>query len=596
MARPLLADRLPAGDADDDEVLGAFFDWVTDCGIEPYPAQEEAALELYEGHHVLLKTPTGSGKSLVASALHFRELAAGRRSVYTAPIKALVSQKFLALCEQLGAERVGLMTGDGTVNRDAPVICCTAEVLAKMALRHAEATPFDAVVMDEFHYYGDRDRGMAWQVPLLTMPRAQFLLLSATLGDTRAIEKDLQERTGRAVAVVSSGQRPVPLDYSYEEQLVGEAIDAIVRRDRAPVYVVHFSQRAATERAQALLSIDLCTKAEKAALKEAVRKVRFDSPFGPTVRRMVTHGVGLHHAGMLPKYRLLVEELAQRGMCKVICGTDTLGVGIDVPIRSVLFTQLCKFDGEQVSLLSVRHFRQIAGRAGRRGFDTQGYVVAVAPEWNTENSRLQADVTSGRKKRSKVVKKKAPTRGYKHWDAQTFERLVARPPEELVSRFRVDHGLVLSMLQRAEQTLGDAMGEQHALIDRSHEGGRARARHHARAEACLEQLVGAGVVVDGGEDCVPRYTVHTDLQDDFGIHHALALFLLHAVARLEREDPEYALKVVGLVESILQHPRPLLQAQVQRAKGELVGQLKADGVPYEERMEALEEVTWPKWI
>lgn len=596
-----LAARLPEGGfSGDDDALDAFLAWVADAGIEPYPAQEDAALELYAGHHVLLKTPTGSGKSLVALALHFRALAAGKRSVYTAPIKALVTEKFLALCQAFGAENVGLMTGDGAVHADAPIVCCTAEVLSQMALRQAEETPFHAVIMDEFHYYGDRDRGMAWQVPLLTMPHAQFLLMSATLGDTTAIERDLAERTGVDVVAVVGADRPVPLDFSYAEEMLDVVLGDLIGRDRAPVYVVHFSQRAAMEHAQALLSTDFCSKEEKEALKVAVKGMRFDSPFGPTLRRMVLHGVGLHHAGLLPKYRLLVEQVAQKGLFKVICGTDTLGVGINVPIRSVLFSQLCKFDGQDVNILSVRHFQQIAGRAGRKGFDDQGYVVAKAPDWIVENARLQRAIDAGTKSKKKARKSQPPTKGYKHWDAETFDKLVSSPPEPLESRFVVDHAFVLSLLQRAEQTLGDATGEMHALIDRSHESERSKAKLHEQVEERLAQLVAAGVAVDHGEDGVPRYTVHTDMQDDFSIHHALSLFLLFALEKLDKTSPEYAGDVIGLVEAILEHPRPVLQALVQRAKGDLIGALKADGVPYEERMEALEEVTWPKpkaeWI
>jgi energy-coupling factor transporter ATP-binding protein EcfA2 len=581
-----------------DDALDAFLTWVSDLGISLYPAQEEAVLELAADNHVLLKTPTGSGKSMVALALHYLMLAQGKGSVYTAPIKALVTEKFLALAETFGPDKVGLMTGDGAVNRDAPILCCTAEVLAKIALRHGEETPYDAVIMDEFHYYGDRDRGMAWQLPLLTMPHAKFLLMSATLGDTRDIEADLEARTGTPIVVVSSNERPVPLDFSYSMDAVDRKLSNLVGLGKSPVYAVHFTQRAAAELAGALLSTNLATKEQKTEIKAELKGMRFDSPYGPTLRRYLEHGVGLHHAGLLPKYRLLVEKLSQRGLFKVICGTDTLGVGINVPIRTVLFTQLCKFDGESVDILSVRDFKQIAGRAGRKGFDDQGFVVAQAPAWVIENKRLAAQLESGKKK--KVVRKKPPTRGYKHWDEETFERLIRNAPEALESRFRVDHSLVLMVLQKAAETLDDPLEELHGLVDRSHESGRSKERLHTAVDARLDELVSAGVVVDHGEDSVPRFVVDGDLQPEFSMHHNLSLFLLHILSKLDPTQPDHAFDVVTMVESILEHPRVILRAQVNREKGELVARLKADGVPYEERMEALEDVTWPKpraeWI
>ena len=587
-----LTERIPErGFADPSEALDAFFAWVADRGVTPYRHQEEAVLELFDDRHVLLKTPTGSGKSLVALAAHFLWFARARRSVYTAPIKALVSEKFFELCRVFGAEHVGLMTGDGSVNRDAPILCCTAEVLAKLALRHGAETPFAGVVMDEFHYYGDRDRGMAWHLPLITMERARFLLMSATLGDTQGVEAALLERTGAAVSVVESQDRPVPLRYVYSEDPAHERLDRLARSGQAPVYAVHFTQRDAAEQAQALLSTDFCSPDEKAKLKAATGKFRFDSPFGPTLRRMVQHGVGLHHAGLLPKYRLLVEKLAQQGLFKVICGTDTLGVGINVPIRTVFFTQLCKFDGDDTRILSVRDFRQIAGRAGRKGFDDQGWVVAQAPDWVIENARLEQQIVSGQKKRNKVQKKKPPTRGYRHWDAETFEQLQVRPPEALEPVFRVDAGLWLLLLQKAEETGGDAEAELDQLIERSHVAPRAKEAARLEARQRLDALLASGVV---GRDTDGALELHGELQADFSLHHSLSLFLLHAVAQLDRASPTYALDVISVVEAILEHPRPILAAQVQREKTERVAQLKAEGVEYEERMEALDDVTWPK--
>lgn len=569
-------------------MLDVFLAWVADAGLDLYPHQEDAILEIFAGHHVVLDAPTGSGKSLVATALHFKTFAETGRAWYTAPVKALVSQKFFELCATFGAEHVGMMTGDGAVNRDAPIVCCTAEILANLALREGHGAKVTSAVLDEFHYYGDRDRGMAWQVPLLVLSDTTFLLLSGTLGDTQAIRDDLEQRSQRRVVEITGVHRPVPLEYSYSTRPLQDALSLLVRSDRAPVYVVHFTQREAAEQAQALMSVDWCTKDEKRAIAEVVRTFQFHSPFGPTLRRYVLHGVGLHHAGLLPRYRLLVERLAQQGLLKVICGTDTLGVGINVPIRTVLFTQLCKYDGDNVVILPVRDFRQIAGRAGRAGFDTRGYVVVQAPAHVIENAIAAADP-----KKKKRVKAQPPTRGYKHWDEETFRQLVARPPERLESRFTVDHGRLLSMMQHAAEVHGDARPGVEAMLDlvgRAHLPSARRAELCARTAELVLHLEHVGVVLRDGE----RLSLDPTLQHDFSLHHSLSLFLLDALARLDPASPSHALDVVTWVEAILENPRVVLQAQVSRAKGQLVAELKAAGADYDQRMEALEDVSWPK--
>ncbi|HET9595514.1 MAG TPA: DUF3516 domain-containing protein, partial [Anaeromyxobacteraceae bacterium] len=448
-----------------DAVLDRFVSWASASGLTLYPAQEEAILALLDGRHVVLATPTGSGKSLVATFLHFQAMASGRRSVYTCPIKALVNEKFFALCQAFGPERVGMMTGDAAINRDAPILCCTAEILASMALREARPRA-DAVIMDEFHYYGDRERGVAWQVPLLLLQDTTFLLMSATLGDVSTIREGLERLTGRGVAEVRSAQRPVPLAFEWRETPLHETIEELVASERAPVYLVNFTQKAAAEQAQNLMSAKFSSKEEKERIRAALDGVRFDTPYGKDVQRFVRHGVGLHHAGLLPRYRLLVEKLAQSGLLKVVSGTDTLGVGVNIPIRTVLFTQLCKFDGERTAVLSARDFHQIAGRAGRKGFDEKGWVAAQAPEHVIENKRQIEKEKSGGKKQ---VRKQPPQKGYVPWDRATFERLQGKEPEPLVSRFDVGFGLLLGLLQSETTQRGGGYGRLVEMIARAHE-------------------------------------------------------------------------------------------------------------------------------
>jgi len=576
-----------------DEVLGAFLDFMVESGIEPYDHQEEAILELFAGKNVILNTPTGSGKSLVALALQFRAVCQGRRSYYTVPIKALANEKFLSLCKTFGPEKVGMITGDATVNPHAPVICCTAEILSNLALREGALAEVDEVIMDEFHYYSDRERGVAWQVPLLTLPQAQFLLMSATLGDTLSFQRGLTDLTGLPTALVKSEERPVPLEFEYSTTVLEEKVEELSEAGKAPIYLVHFAQRSCAETAQRLTSRNFCTKDEKAQIAEVLEDGDFRSPYGKEMKRLLRHGLGIHHAGLLPKYRVMVEKLAQRGLLKVICGTDTLGVGVNVPIRTVVFTQLFKYGGESTKILAVRDFRQICGRAGRRGFDDVGYVVAQAPEHVIENLRAE-EKAAAKGKKSKAMKKKPPEKGFVNWDEKTYLKLQGADPEKLISSFRVSHGMLLEVLGRRDL---DGCTEMRRLINESHETPTKKLAHRRRAFALFKGLVQGGVltIVPKEEREGPwKVELHIDMQEDFSMHQALGLWLLDTIPQLEPEDPEYPVNLLSLVEAILEDPTAVIRKQLDKAKGELLAELKADGVEYDERMELLEQVEIPK--
>jgi superfamily II RNA helicase len=585
-----LAGRLPAV-PDADDLYATFTEWAADQGFELYPSQDEAVIELVSGSHVILNTPTGSGKSLVAVAAHFTALAQGRRTFYTAPLKALVSEKFFNLTDVFGAANVGMMTGDSSVNSTAPIICCTAEVLANIALREGAGAEIGQVVMDEFHYYADPQRGWAWQVPLLELPRTQFLLMSATLGDVSFFERDIRARTGRPVAVVASGERPVPLTFSYSTEPMHELLAELLSTHRAPVYVVHFTQAAAIERAQALTSVNVASRAERDRIAAEIGGFRFSSGFGKTLSRLVRHGIGVHHAGMLPKYRRLVERLTQAGLLKVVCGTDTLGVGINVPIRTVVLSGLAKFDGTRTRHLTAREFHQIAGRAGRAGFDTLGEVVVQAPEHVIENERALTKAGDDPKKRRKVVRKKPPE-GFVSWGPATFERLVASPPEPLTSSFEVTHAMVLGVISRP----GDAFTAMRRLLTENHEPRSRQLRHIRRAIAIYRALRAAGVVeqLDRPDELGRRIRLTVDLPDDFALNQPLSPLALAALALLDPDAPTYALDVVSAFEATLDDPRQVLSAQRFIARGEAVAAMKAEGIDYDERMELLEDVTHPK--
>lgn len=585
-----LVEALPR-DNDPDALYEAFMAWSEEQGLQLYPHQEEAAIELFSGNNVVLATPTGSGKSMVAIAAHFAAMAADEVTYYTAPIKALVSEKFFALCAIFGAENVGMLTGDASVNSRAPIICCTAEVLANIALREGADADIGQVVMDEFHFYAEPQRGWAWQVPLLTLPQAQFLLMSATLGDVSDLREDLTRRTGRETALVDTAERPVPLHFTWSLEPLHELIEDLVKADQAPVYVVHFTQASALERAQSLLSAKLCTREERDRIAEAIGAFRFTAGFGKTLSRLVRAGIGVHHAGMLPRYRRLVEQLAQTGLLKVVAGTDTLGVGINVPIRTVVFTGLAKFDGTNHRILKAREFHQIAGRAGRAGFDTSGYVVVQAPEHTIENARRLAKAGDDPVKKKRVQKVKAPE-GAVSWTEETFERLRNATPESLVSRMRVNHAVILNVINQR----GDSDEVLRTLLEDSHEDERGKTRLLNQAESLKEELLASGVLerLDPPDEDGRTLELAPALQQDFALNQPLASFALVAFDLLDTESETFTFDVLSVVEAILDDPFPVLMAQSKQARGEAIQAMKAEGIEYEERMELLEEVSYPK--
>ena len=582
-----------------DAAFERFLEWTGDRGIELWEHQEEALMDLAAGDHVILGTPTGSGKSLVALGMLFMGMAQGKRAYYTAPIKALVSEKFFDLVEVLGRDNVGMITGDTHINTSAPVICCTAEILANQALREGEDSDVGCVAMDEFHYFADPDRGWAWQVPLLTLPHAQFMLMSATLGDVSQIAQALERQTGTQVDLVTDAPRPVPLAYEYVDTTPEGTVELALRRGEAPLYIVHFSQDAALSTAQSLANFGIASKEQREQIKEASRGTKFTTAFGKILKRLLSCGVGVHHAGMLPRYRLLVEKLAQQGLLPVICGTDTLGVGINVPIHTVVLTALTKFDGYRMRRLRAREFHQIAGRAGRSGFDTEGMVIAEAPEHDIENAKLMAKAGDDPKKLRRIKKKKPPE-GFVTWNKQTFERLIETQPETLQPRLRITHSMVLSMVEQG----GDARAHVSELIAASLQTDEEKLKLNARADEIFATLIDSGVVVraevppapDAPADAEAEvdYALTVDLPEDFALDQPLSPFLLAALELLDPESETYTLDLISMVEATLEDPKQVLRAQERAERDRAMAAMKADGIDYEERLERLQEVTYPK--
>ncbi|WP_124055115.1 DEAD/DEAH box helicase [Arcanobacterium ihumii] len=574
-------------------IVDAFTEWMSSTGKTMYPHQEEALLAIVSSDHVIVATPTGSGKSLIAMQALFTALATGRTAYYTAPLKALVSEKFFELIRLFGAHNVGMVTGDSSINADAPIICATAEILANIALREGDRADVGVVIMDEFHFYADPQRGWAWQVPLLELPQAQHILLSATLGDTTFLEKDLTERTGRSVSVIDDAVRPVPLHFSWSTYPIHEVIQDLVATHMAPVYVVHFSQREAVSQAQSLLPLSLISKEQKEKITKALGSFKFGPGFGALLSKLLRSGIAVHHAGLLPRYRRLVEKLTQQGLLSVICGTDTLGVGINVPIRTVLITSLTKFDGSKMRHLTAREFHQIAGRAGRAGFDTVGYVVVQAPEHEIENARRIRKAGDDPVKQKRVQKVK-PEEGKLQWSEKTFEQLKDREPETLKSQLRINHATILNLLQRP-----DPVEAAVHLLTKNHEPQSERNRLVREAIDIYSSLRLAGVIVH--EDRVwrrehpqqPAIHFAKEVPSDFALNAPLSPFALSALDLLEPESPSYALDLLSVIESVQEDPTTVLVAQKKALKGELINRLKAQGMDYTERMQLADEVTWP---
>ena len=615
-----------------EDLFEAFSYWAGETGRPLYPHQEEALLAAMIGDHVIVATPTGSGKSLIAMGAQFAAFAAwrnglGGRSFYTAPLKALVSEKFFDLVAVFGAENVGMITGDSSVNPEAPIICCTAEILANMALRQGPAagvsqvisrdglsarqanndylsgTPTQ-VIMDEFHFYGDPQRGWAWQVPLLELADTQFILMSATLGNTSVLREDLAERTGREVAEVVSVERPVPLEFEYCVDPLPTTLERLVQQGKAPVYLVNFTQKDAVERAQALLSLPLTTKAEKNAIAAELGNFQFGTGFGKILSRFVRAGVGVHHAGMLPKYRRLVERLTQQGLLKVVCGTDTLGVGINMPIRTVVFTGLVKFDGNKSRHLTAREFHQIAGRAGRAGYDTVGEVIVLAPEHVIANRTALLKAGDDPKKLKKITRKKAPE-GSVNWTEATFERLRDAQPERLESQFRVTHAMLLNLLARSRSggdiaELDPIIALNH-LLTANHDNAASRREHVRQAMRIYRSLRRADIVEkireqDPSQPTGYRPTVRLkhDIPEEFALNQTLSPFALAAMDLLNPMAPDHGFDVVSVIEATLENPRQILIAQEKAAKNKAMSEMKADGLEYTDRMNNLLEITHPQ--
>jgi hypothetical protein len=576
-----------------DALQEAFEGWLTAAGINPYLAQMEAYFAIFGGSSVLLNTPTGSGKSLVALAAHFDALGRGERSIYTAPTKALVNEKFFDLCRRFGSANVGLLTGDASVNRDAPIVCCTAEILSNLAQVEGAARPFAWVVMDEFHYFSDKERGIAWLLPLMLLDGAKFLLMSATIGEIFDAKTLVEALTAQTFELVRSTDRPVPLVFSYKVATEREAINDLRDGGLLPGYVVCVTRNEAAEKALGEPSSGGWSS-KSVELPEHV----FTSPFGRQLKRALRAGIGLHHSGLLPKYRRLVENLSAANELRLIFGTDTLGVGVNLPIRTVLFPQLVRNSGKNEYVrLDAARFQQLAGRAGRAGYatksgDPQGDVWVLAPEDEVERIKAAAKAAAKGGKSKKPAPKAAQRPGPKmpSWSEQTMQNLAASPARPLEVRFEVSAALVMNFVRRGERGirrlheliagLPVKPAEREQLVrDVERVLGTLVARREVRtvpsvAAGPSDPLIAQSSVDTsaGGSFAVGERSVRRDDDEEAGamtFDRPLLRFLHDVAWDFLPEDDSPALDLLSLVESVVDDPRVVLGRQAKKLKDEL---------------------------
>ena len=461
-------------------------DYLEQLPYPPYPVQEEALLTYFTDEEgVLLCAPTGTGKTLVAQGALYEALRTGQVAYYTTPLIALTEQKFAemqAAAEKWGfsPEDIGLVTGHRRVNPDAKVLVVVAEILLNRLLGSGPEAFDDvcAVVMDEFHSIADRDRGIVWELTLGLLPEhVRLLLLSATVGNEQEFLLWLARSHGRRPKLVSETVRKVPLTHTWVgdrmlNELVQDMAEGEEEHRRTPALVFCFNRDECWSVAEQLKGLSLLPDAIRKDLLAELDEVDLKGGVGPKLRQILVRGVGVHHAGMLPKYRRLVEDLYERKLLAVCTCTETLAAGMNLPARSVVMTELLKgpFGAKKVVDASTAH--QIFGRAGRPQFDDRGYVYALAHEDDVRIHRWQEkfDQIDENDKDPKMLaykkklKKKKPTRrdAVQYWNEDQYEKLVAAPATKLYSKGPLPWRLLAYLLGKSDDVdrLRDFVGKR----------------------------------------------------------------------------------------------------------------------------------------
>ncbi|HEY0191295.1 MAG TPA: DEAD/DEAH box helicase, partial [Kofleriaceae bacterium] len=367
----------------DGELELAFYEkFLWGRGLEPYPVQEQAISHIFAGRSVLVTVPTGTGKTLMAKAALFAALGRGQRAIYTTPLRALTEEKYRELCADFGDENVGFATGDYKVNREAPIQVEVAEILWNRIVAEKHVSPAETVVMDEGHYFNDPERGYVWEQSIIGLdPRTQLVILSATVGHPEKFCHWVELTRRMPMALVDSRDRKVPLVHEFREEMLIDTVRQLAFSGDVPAIVFVFGREQCFEVARLLKSCRrFTTDEEKARVEKLCDEALLASGVARELRPLLTHGIGIHHAGILPRYKQLVEQLALERLIKFVVSTETIAAGINLPARTVVFPSLRKFIKQQARVITAAEYHQMAGRAGRPQFDDRGLAITLAPE------------------------------------------------------------------------------------------------------------------------------------------------------------------------------------------------------------------------
>jgi superfamily II DNA/RNA helicase len=431
----------------------AFYDqFLLSRGLEPYPVQEQAIAAIFQGKSVLVTVPTGTGKTLMAKAALYRAFHRNERAIYTTPLRALTEEKYRELCADFGDGNVGFATGDYKVNREAPIQVEVAEILWNRIVAEKHVSPAELVVMDEGHYFNDPERGYVWEQSIIGLdPRTQLVVLSATVGHPEKFCQWANITRRVEMTLVDSRERKVPLVHEFREEMLIDTVKELAHAGDVPAIVFVFGREQCFEVARLLKSCRrFTTDEEKAAVDKLCDAALLPSGAARELRPLLGHGIGIHHAGILPRYKQLVEQLALERLIKFVVSTETIAAGINLPAKTVVFPSLRKFIKQQPRLVTAAEYHQMAGRAGRPQFDDKGLAITLAPEdivsdIKKEMKQKGADEAKVKKTVYGRARNDAQRKGDIIWTPETHAELVRGEPAELRSKTKITAEQVLAI-------------------------------------------------------------------------------------------------------------------------------------------------------
>ena len=461
--------------------LGFYEQFFFSKNLEPYAIQEQAFDEIFAGKSLLVTVPTGTGKTMMAKSAIYKALQCGQTAVYTTPLRALTEEKYRELCEDFGEDKVGFATGDYKVRPEAPVQVVVAEILWNRIFSDRVNAPANVVIMDEGHYFNDFERGYVWEQSIIGLdPRSQLVILSATIGDPDRFCQWVYLTRRIEMSLVQSLERRVPLYHQYRESYLIEVAKELFAAGEVPAIVFTFGREQCFERARILKSCPrFTTDEERVTISRLCDEALLDRGLAKELRPLLLHGIGVHHAGILPRYKQLVERLTLERLLKFVVSTETISAGINLPAKRVIFPELRKYVQKKARLLTSAEYHQMSGRAGRPQFDTEGVAITLAPEEVVQEIRKEMkdaqkgryavlapeevvqeirkemkDAQKGRyavdeNKVRKSVYARARAQAVKDndvtWDAADHERVVAGKPASLKSQTKITAEQILAI-------------------------------------------------------------------------------------------------------------------------------------------------------